>query len=411
MRFSFLTITFLLLSIEGFSQRDCASADYAARTAGSVHLSATPSLYSRDTIANEIITIPVVIHVVYHTATENISDAQIKSQLKVLNEDFRRMNADAANTPQAFQNNAADCRIMFCLAQVDPHGRPNPGIIRKFTNKTYFDVDDAVKFSAAGGDDAWDSRKYLNIWICKMSGSVVGYASVPGSQADKDGVVIQYDAFGTTGVLRPDYNKGRTTTHELGHWMGLKHIWGDNLCGDDGIQDTPTQSNYNTGCPSFPHLSACSPNNNGDMYMNYMDYTSDVCMNMFTVGQKIKMRGLFAINGVKNSFMSSFACDSTLASAAPLPADSQAVATPSVAAPELKVFPNPVQSQFGFTVKGDYTLTGKQVVVMNETGMVLMKQTFSSNEDKVSISRLPAGVYIVSVGQGKDKKVIKLIKY
>lgn len=412
MRFFILALISLLLHTNAFSQRNCGSTEYAARTAGSVNLTVSPSLYSRDTIANEIITIPVVVHVLYHTSLQNISDAQIRSQLKVLNDDFRRMNADAVNTPGAFQTNAADARIMFCLAQMDPAGRPHSGIVRKYTTKESFEIDDAMKFSAAGGDDAWNSRKYLNIWICKMNNNVIGYASLPGSQADKDGIVVQYDAFGTTGILNTAYNKGRTTIHEVGHWLGLKHIWGDNTCGDDGIGDTPTQFNFNSGCPSFPHLSNCSPDNRGDMFMNYMDYTSDACMNMFTNDQKIKMRGLFSITGVRNSFMSSFACDSTLATAAPLPVDTTSIVPPA-ATPELaglSIYPNPVTTQVGFQLRGGYELSGKTIRIIHPNGAVVLQKKMNSNEEKVDVSTLHQGVYMMVVGAGSDRRVVKLIK-
>ena len=409
----FFTYAFILsfISISAFSQRNCASAEYAARTVATVNLNSVPSLYSRDTIANEIITIPVVVHVLYHNSLQNISDAQIKSQLKVLNDDFRRMNTDAVNTPLAFQPAAADTRIMFCLAQMDPNGRAHSGIIRKYTNKESFEIDDAMKFSAAGGDDAWNSRKYLNIWICKMNNNVIGYASLPGSQADKDGIVVQYDAFGTTGVLNASHNKGRTTIHEVGHWLGLKHIWGDNTCGDDGIGDTPTQFSFNSGCPVYPHLSNCSPDNRGDMFMNYMDYTSDGCMNMFTQDQKIKMRGLFSISGVRNSFMSSFACDSTLATAAPLPVDTTSV-VPEITAElsGLSVFPNPATTQIGFVLKGGYDLTGKVIRVVHPGGTVVMQHKMISNEEKLDVSQLHQGIYMLIIGSGSDRKVLKMIK-
>lgn len=412
MKFFIIAFFLIMLHIGGFSQRNCASAEYAARTAATVNLTPSPSIYSRDTIANEIITIPVVVHVLYNTPSQNISDAQIHSQIKVLNDDFRRMNADAMNTPSAFQGSAADTRIMFCLAQMDPNGRAHSGIIRKFTTKQSFEVDDAMKFSAAGGDDAWNSRKYLNIWICKMNNNVIGYASLPGSQADKDGIVVQYDAFGTTGFLNAAYNKGRTTIHEVGHWLGLKHIWGDNICGDDGIGDTPTQFNFNTGCPAYPHLSNCSPDNRGDMFMNYMDYTGDGCMNMFTQDQKIKMRGLFSIAGVRNSFMSSFACDSTLATAAPLPEDtsSNVVPEPSPLSSGLSIYPNPVRGQVGFILNGGYELKGKIIRLIHPSGAVVLQKKMSSNEDKLDVSRLHLGVYVLTVGIGADRRIIKLIK-
>ena len=265
---------------------------------------------TRDTILNEVITIPVVIHVLYNNAAQNISDAQILSQFQSLNKDYRKLNADVAKVPAAFAPLAGDVRIVFCLAKIDASGNATTGIIRKYTTEQSWTADDRMKFSAQGGDNAWDSKRYLNIWVCNLFGRSLGYSSLPGSQPEKDGIVIQYDAFGTTGTLTAPFNKGRTLTHEVGHWLGLKHLWGDANCGDDGIADTPPQQNFNNGCPSFPHKTSCSINNDGDMFMNFMDFTDDACMYMFSKGQAIKMRSMFATGGARNSFLISSVCDS-----------------------------------------------------------------------------------------------------
>ena len=410
------SIIFFLLCIGTMSlqaQRICQSTEYANRWGHLTENSpVSSSNSSRDTVANEIITIPVVVHIIYNNAQQNISDAQVISQLKVINEDFRRLNADAAFTPSAFLNAAADSRIMFCLAQVDPRGRPKKGIIRKQTTKTSFTYDDAMKFSAAGGDDAWDARKYLNIWVCNMQGNSLGYATEPGSPLDKDGVVIQYNAFGNVGSLNPLFNKGRTATHEIGHWLGLKHIWGDDNCGNDYIDDTPTQESYNNNCPSFPHLSACSPNANGDMFMNFMDYTNDACMNMFTNGQKSTMRGLFAVNGYRNSFMFSFACDSSLSTGAPLPTptDTTSVVVP-VEVSTIKMYPNPVHQ----TLHIASTLEGidgelKLIRIFNTTGKLLLSKSIVGSSENIDLSALAPGIYIVHIGVGKSAIKKKLIK-
>ncbi|HWH64351.1 MAG TPA: zinc metalloprotease, partial [Ginsengibacter sp.] len=237
---------------------------------------------SRDTLPNEVIVVPVVFHILYNSNAQNVSDQQVLSQLTALNNDYRRLNADTINTPAPFKSIAADTRIVFCLAKVDPNGQYTSGIIHKHTSSDLFLSDDEMKFSSTGGDDAWDSKRYLNIWVCNLFGRTLGYAVMPGSPAERDGVVIQYTAFGTIGTALAPFNKGRTVTHEIGHWLGLRHLWGDTQCGDDGIADTPPQETSNSDCPSFPHLSSCSNNSYGDMFMNYMDFTNDDCMNMFT---------------------------------------------------------------------------------------------------------------------------------
>jgi hypothetical protein len=253
------------------------------------------------------ITIPVVVHVVYNTSVQNISDAQIQSQMDVLNEDFRLLNANFTNTPGVFQPLAADCEINFVLAQQDPMGIPTNGIVRVSTATTTFTTNDAVKFSSTGGSDAWDRNRYLNIWICKLSGGVLGYAQYPGGAAATDGVVVNYNTFGTVGTLSYTYNKGRTAVHEIGHWLNLYHIWGDDngACfGSDQVNDTPNQGDENYGNPTFPQVS-CNNGPNGDMFMNFMDYANDAALTMFTMGQKQRMHALFAPNGFRYPLLSS----------------------------------------------------------------------------------------------------------
>ena len=243
----------------------------------------------------KIILIPVVVHVVWNSSVENISDAQIYSQIDVLNKDFRKSNIDQINTPATWQNIAADCEIEFCLATIDPNGNTTTGITRTQTNALSFAVQgDAVKSSSSSGIDAWDNNKYLNIWVCNLAGGVLGYATPPVSSwaPPEDGVVVGYENFGTIGTAKSPYHKGRTTTHEIGHWLNLEHLWGAvGSCGDDQVADTPKQETQNFSCPSFPHNpNACGTSNqNGDMYMNFMDYTNDGCMTLFTLGQKQRM--------------------------------------------------------------------------------------------------------------------------
>lgn len=255
------------------------------------------------------VTIPVVVHVVYFNATQNISDARILSQIDVLNADFRRLNADAANTPGAWQSIAADCEVNFCLATQTPGGLATTGIERRSTTVNGFSTNDNVKRFANGGLDAWDASKYLNLWVCDLSGGLLGYAQFPGGPAATDGVVCDYAYFGTIGAT-PPFHLGRTATHEVGHWLNCYHIWGDDgiSCnGTDQVADTPNQADENYGCPAFPAVS-CSNGPNGDMFMNYMDYTDDACMNLFTNGQKARMQSLFSAGGSRVSLLSSQGC-------------------------------------------------------------------------------------------------------
>lgn len=255
-------------------------------------------------------TIPVVFHVVYNTPAQNISTEQILSQLAVLNNDFRKLNADVQLTPPVFQSLSADCEIQFCLAQQDPQGNPTTGIVRVPTSVTGFTNNDSVKFTSSGGSDAWNRDYYLNIWICNFSVGLLGYAQFPGGPAATDGVVCNYISCGTMGTALAPYNKGRTLTHEIAHWLNLKHIWGDDgtgCLGSDGIQDTPNQAGYNSNCPTFPKIS-CNNGPNGDLFMNFMDYTPDACMYMFTTGQKLVMEAQFANGGSRATLLNSPGC-------------------------------------------------------------------------------------------------------
>lgn len=254
-----------------------------------------------------LVTIPVVVHVVWNTTTENITDAQVLSQITVLNQDFRKLNSDWTNTPSVFQPSVADVNIEFCLATVDPNGNPTNGITRTQTSVTAFGTNDQMKFSSQGGRDAWPASKYLNIWVCDISGGILGYAQFPGGSATTDGVVVDYQYYGTVGTATAPFNKGRTGTHEVGHWLNLRHIWGDANCGNDLVTDTPTQQGPNSSCPAFPRVT-CSNGPNGDMFMNYMDYTDDACMFMFSNGQASRMQALFAAGGARSALLTSNGC-------------------------------------------------------------------------------------------------------
>jgi hypothetical protein len=245
-----------------------------------------------------IATIPVVVHVVYRTSAENVSDDQVKRQIAVLNRDFRAKNPDRSKVPAPFRDMAADARIEFALAAKDPDGTKSEGITHTRTDRDAFShLADDVKSSASGGADAWDTRKYLNIWVCTLAAQLLGYAQFPGGPLDTDGVVILNTAFGTQGSTRAPFNKGRTTTHEVGHYLNLAHIWGESRvpgCEDtDYVDDTPNQFDKNYGKPAFPHIS-CNNAPHGDMFMNYMDYVDDEAMFMFTHGQAKRMQATLA---------------------------------------------------------------------------------------------------------------------
>lgn len=243
-------------------------------------------------LVSGVMEVPVVVNVLWRTASENISAAQIQSQIDVLNADFAATNNDYNLTPTVFQSaRSGNCNIRFVLETVN----------RKQTNKTGWGTNDAMKKSKQGGIDPTSPATKLNIWVCTLTNGILGYAQFPGGNPATDGVVILNTAFGNTGTVRAPYDKGRTATHEIGHYFNLRHIWGDTNCGSDIVDDTPIHTGANYGCPPFPANSTCGGTSHAMMTMNYMDYTDDPCMYMFTNGQKVRMQATYALNGPRAS--------------------------------------------------------------------------------------------------------------
>ena len=234
------------------------------------------------------ITIPVIINIL-EDANHPVTQAHIDSQIDILNQDFNDLNPATGSVPNEFNNDVANVDITFVLADV----------IRKTSTKTAWGTNDAMKSSSQGGIDATDPSTYLNFWICEIGGGILGYAQFPGGALATDGVVIGSDYFGRN-TRGGEYGYGRTATHEVGHWLNLRHIWGDGRCKqDDFVTDTPSSDGANYGCPTYPTVN-CRSN---DMTMNYMDYVNDQCMYMFTNGQNDRIRAIFAEGGERESFV------------------------------------------------------------------------------------------------------------
>ncbi|WP_144281694.1 zinc metalloprotease [Chryseobacterium echinoideorum] len=242
-------------------------------------------------LVNGVIEIPVVVNVLYKTASENISQAQIQSQIDILNQDFNATNSDFNNVPSLFSGVKANVGIRFVLDQV----------VRKSTKKTSWGTRDAMKKTSQGGLNPLSPTTKLNLWVCTIGNGILGYAQFPGGSSATDGVVIDSRYFGSTGTATYPYNLGRTATHEVGHWMNLRHIWGDATCGNDFCGDTPSHNTANYGAPAYPHYSSCS-GNPVEMTMNYMDYVDDRAMFMFSSDQKSRMLAIFQPGGPRYSF-------------------------------------------------------------------------------------------------------------
>ena len=350
-------------------------------------LLANPAL-QRSTAGTVII--PVVVHVLYNTAAQNISDAQVQSQIDVLNEDFRKLNADAANTPALYAGLVADANVQFVLARRTPTGAATNGIIHKLTKVTSWSTNDAMKNSKRGGDNPWDATKYLNMWACNLGQGLLGYAQFPGGAASTDGVVMLYSAFGSrakyaAGTYSTPYDLGRTATHEVGHWLNLRHIWGDDngaCTGSDLVADTPNQGAENYGCPVFPKVSCA---NAGDMSMNYMDYTDDRCMYMFSTGQSTRMNALFAPGGARVGLTTSLG----------------GTALRTALASTLTLYPNPATSTLTLTLPAGPAAAAYAVCVYDLRGHEMTQARYNGH-GQLDISQLPKGLYYLTAGNGLE---------
>lgn len=330
------------------------------------------------------ITIPVVVHVVWKTATQNIADQQVFSQIDVLNEDYGRYNADTINTPSGFQPVAANTGIQFCMAQADPNGNPTNGIDRVQTSVNSFSANNAMKFSSSNGVDAWDPSRYFNIWVCNLAGPL-GTSEFPTATLSQTyGVVIRYDVFGRVGTVNPPYDNGRCCTHEIGHCLNLLHLTISSSCVDaDQVADTPVSSSQlNNSCQTYPLLDACNPTAPGVMYMNYMNaYSDDDCVNMFTAGQAARMNAVLSI-APYNSLDTSTACG-------PL-----GLIHHESAAEIISVLPNPSQGIFTVNMNGNNTV---KITVYDVTGNVIAEYSTVTGTLQVDLSAESKGIYFLRV--------------
>ncbi|MDA7803169.1 zinc-dependent metalloprotease [Crocinitomix sp.] len=371
---------------------------------------------------SDVYTIPVVVHIVYNTPEENLPDSVIFNQIASLNADFRRLNEDAVNVRDTFNTIVGDTFIEFELAAVDPDGNPTNGITRTSTAVESFLADfetlaDGVKYTSEGGIDPWDQSRYMNIWVCDMSffGEVflLGYATPPDGLEHwpegaidglVDGVVMQYQAFGSNNPNpliaggSPIEVLGRTTTHEVGHYLGLRHIWGDGDCSEqDGIDDTPnmvTQSSQdcdivkNTCVDDIADLGDLP-----DMVENYMDYSAESCQNSFTLGQANMMRAIIEneridlvednpVLGIRNESQEAF---------------------------ELSLYPNPTSGIVTVSFQG--MDSGTDVIVLSETGQIVQAHNLKGQLSTITLENLVSGLYFIQVQNELGLRVEKLVVY
>lgn len=352
-----------------------------------------------------VITIPVVVHVIHNNEAigvgQNISDNQIASQIIALNEDFRLHNDDSLLPTHPFWPYTADTQIEFCLAQRTPSNTATNGIERIYggqANWTRADIESIVK-----PQTIWNRNQYLNLWVLTFGGAdagLLGYAQFPGTgSANTDGVVIRYNSFGYVGTLDPPYDNGRTGVHEVGHWLNLRHIWGDNQpnCGDDLVSDTKPAPAPNFNCPSFPfHPSnACGTDANGEMYMNYMDYVDDACMVMFTFGQANRMQA--ALSGARSSLLSSQGC------VAPVGIEELSILH------GIDIYPNPNDGSFNI-YSSNLKAENTRIELINILGATI--QSFENIKlfpYQIKTHDLAEGVYYVKITNGNYSVTKKIL--
>jgi len=347
-----------------------------------------------DKTSNTLI-IPVVVHVVHRVTAESISSARIQANIDVLNLDYNRQNLEIPSVPGHYAPLTGSMGIRFELASLDPTLQMTDGITYTETTVSSFGLDSKIKYTAQGGRDIWDRNNYMNIWVCRLNGSILGYAQLPGGPANTDGIVIDYRYFGGlgTGTLSP-YNRGRTATHEVGHWLGLYHIWGDATCGDDLVGDTPVQEDANYGCPGYPKITcnngAVNNTEGGDMFMNFMDYTNDACMKMFTAGQVSRMTN-FLSTPSRAQLLSSYALNRSGVNADFAP---------------IRVYPNPSASGM-FRLLEDEMNTGGEIVIFDSMGKELMQ--LSTAQGSIDVGAYGKGVYFLKYNSNKGVFHQKLV--
>lgn len=427
MKKTLLLISSIFIGYSTFAQTQrCATVEYMnyRENIQNGYIQATQSVFNTAKKSNhqksdETYIIPVVVHVVYKKTQENIDDSVILDQIRVLNEDYNRLNADSVNLRNEFLPYVGNAKIEFRLAEFDPNGNPTTGITRTQTTlNSFFEMGsglaEKVKSTADGGIDPWNQSRYLNIWVCNMAlmfgtneiPMVLGYATPPADLPNwpagstggmSDGVVIQYQVFGTNNPTplsggTPFVVKGRTVTHEVGHYLGLRHIWGDGDCTqEDGIDDTPNaDAQSETDCIKTKNtcVDAIDGVDLPDLVENFMDYSAEDCQNTFTKGQVELMRAVIENNRWD------------------LVNDNNALSAKAVEMIATSLYPNPANNTI--TLVSEKSLNA-HLTVFDGNGKEVLTSKINGMKAVLDISSLENGIYHLQIeNMGGVKKIVKM---
>jgi hypothetical protein len=353
--------------------------------------------------------VPVVVHVVHQGEMigegTNISIEQVQSQIDVLNEDFNRLNADTIYTPDLFKGVAASSQIQFVLAYQDPDGNETNGITRTFSPDSPFDPTDIDDIRSLTSQIMWPPEDYINIYVVDLIGDYIGYSQFPRNDglsglpppynAETDAVIIDYRSFGSkvkvNGLdLRAGYDQGRSLSHEAGHYFGLLHIWGDGGCGaSDYCDDTPDQEHSYSQCNPADTVSCGSR----DMYENFMDYTQDKCMNLFTSDQVARMHVVLGNSPRRNSLLTSHALDRITGLA-------------EKGSEPIRIYPNPVKEN-KLIVRSE--AAGQLTVNMFDMNGKILSTNEGQHYIELDLKMASGGVYLIKVSGEKINYISKIL--